>query len=184
LEIRYPEIGICGLSCRLCPHYHTDGESRCGGCKSGTRMAAGCPFITCAVKRKGIEFCWECDEGTSCERWANHREFGTTRDTFVCYASLEDNIGSIRREGLAAFIGEQCERQSLLEDMLAEFNEGRSKTYYCVAATTLEPSELRSALTSARRTASGMGVRDRSKALHSLLDSAASARAVKIALRK
>jgi hypothetical protein len=25
-------------------------------------MAVGCPFITCAVKKKGIEFCWDCEE--------------------------------------------------------------------------------------------------------------------------
>jgi len=43
--IKYPEIGICGLSCRLCPRYHTESKSRCGGCKSEFRMSAGCPFI-------------------------------------------------------------------------------------------------------------------------------------------
>jgi len=52
-DLRHPEIGICGLSCRLCPSYHTEGKSRCGGYKSETRLAVGCPFITCAVKKKG-----------------------------------------------------------------------------------------------------------------------------------
>ncbi len=148
------------------------------------RMAVGCPFITCALKRKGIEFCWDCDESDSCERWADHREFGRTRDTFVCYASLEDNIASIRRTGLKAFIDEQCEREGLLVEMLAEFNEGRSKTYYCIAATVLDLSELRSALESARESVSGMDVRDRSKTLHGLLDAAASVRSLRLALRK
>lgn len=57
MQVDYPEIGICGLSCRLCPSYHIEGKSRCAGCKSANRMAVGCPFITCAVKKKGIEFC-------------------------------------------------------------------------------------------------------------------------------
>jgi len=26
--IKYPEIGICGLSCRLCPRYHTESKSK------------------------------------------------------------------------------------------------------------------------------------------------------------
>jgi hypothetical protein len=43
MKITYPEIGICGLSCGLCPSYHTDGISRCGGCKTESRMGAGCP---------------------------------------------------------------------------------------------------------------------------------------------
>lgn len=61
-QIKYPEIGICGLSCRLCPMYNTKAKSKCVGCKSKNRMAVGCPFITCAVKKKGIEFCWDCEE--------------------------------------------------------------------------------------------------------------------------
>ncbi|MBN2016332.1 hypothetical protein JW766_05910, partial [Candidatus Dojkabacteria bacterium] len=28
MQIKYQEIGICGLSCRLCPHFHMDTESR------------------------------------------------------------------------------------------------------------------------------------------------------------
>jgi hypothetical protein len=39
MMVRHIEIGICGLSCRLCPRYHTDGVSRCGGCKSDSRLA-------------------------------------------------------------------------------------------------------------------------------------------------
>jgi hypothetical protein len=184
MEIRHPEVGICGLSCRLCPHHHTDAESRCGGCKSESRMAVGCPFITCAVKSKGIEFCWECDESGTCERWAGHREFGRTRDTFVCYASLDENIAAIGRNGLDAFVDEQSERERLLVEMLAEFNEGRSKTYYCIAATVLGPSELSFALESARGSCDGMDVREKAKVLHALLDAAASARSIRLALRK
>ncbi len=60
MEIKYPQVGICGLSCILCPMYQTDSKSKCEGCKSETRMIIGCPFITCAIKKRGIEFCWEC----------------------------------------------------------------------------------------------------------------------------
>lgn len=76
MEIRYPEIGICGLSCQLCPSYHTYAKSRCGGCKSEERINLGCPFITCAIKKKEIEFCWECKENKDCEKWGKHRETG------------------------------------------------------------------------------------------------------------
>lgn len=184
MEIRYPEIGVCGLSCRLCPSRFTEGESRCAGCKSTTRMAVGCPFIACAIKRKGIEFCWECGESGSCARWAGHRESGRVRDSFVCYAKLEENIAAIDRDGLQAFIDGQCEREDILRGMLAEFNEGRSKTFYCVAATLLDPDELRSALAKVRETAGGMEVREKAKALRALLEAAASARSIKLALRK
>ena len=84
-SIKFIEIGICGLSCRLCPLHHTQGESRCGGCKSKYRIIAGCPFITCALKKKGVEFCWKCSENESCEKWKKHREAGKKGDSFKCY---------------------------------------------------------------------------------------------------
>jgi hypothetical protein len=184
VEIVHPEIGVCGLSCRLCPRYHTQGESRCTGCKGEQRMSAGCPFITCAVKRKGIEFCWDCADSAECERWARHRELGRTHDSFVSYAGLEATIACVQCDGLEAFVAEQDLRESLLCEMLEEFNEGRSKAYYCIAATVLPPDELRRALTQARETSREMDPRARSKALHALLDAAADMRSVTIALRK
>jgi hypothetical protein len=184
METRYQEVGVCGLSCRLCLHYHTQGESLCKGCKSKMRMAVGCPFITCAVKRKGIEFCWECDDSVSCQRWAGHREYGRERDTFVCYAALEENIGMIKRDRIDAFVDEQRMRESLLRKMLSEFNEGRSKTYYSIAVTMLSLCELRSAVQAAWKATSGKSVREKSKVLHALLDGIASTGSRKLALRK
>jgi hypothetical protein len=56
MAIKYPKMGICGLSCQLCPMYHTDANSRCEGCKSKSRMTLGCPFITCAINKRGLSF--------------------------------------------------------------------------------------------------------------------------------
>jgi len=184
MPIEYPDIGICGLSCRLCPMYHTDAESRCLGCKSPTRMAVGCPFVTCAVKRKGIEFCWECIESDTCEKWRNHREAGKERDSFKCYQTLEEDISFIARHGVSAFQKIQERRESLLREMLGDFNEGRSKSYYCIAATVLEPEELLGALSRAREESGGLDIRSRSKVLHRILDEIASKRGCRLKLRK
>ncbi len=184
MAIKHPEIGICGLSCRLCPSYHAQGESRCAGCKSASRMAVGCPFITCAVKKRGIEFCWDCEEAETCDKWRLHREAGRKRDSFVCYQKLDDNIDFIRREGVKAFERTQKARENLLRDMLEEFNEGRSKTYYSIAVTVMEIEELKTALSQARRMSSGMGIKCKSKLLHSLLDEIAESRNYLLKLRK
>jgi hypothetical protein len=184
VEIEYPEIGICGLSCRLCPSYHIDGPSRCGGCKSEFRMSAGCPFITCAVKRKGIEFCWQCNESASCAKWRGHREYSREHDTFVCYQKLEDNIALIGAEGIEAFSADQVVREGLLREMLGEFNEGRSKRYYSIAATVLDLDELRVALDQARVHAAGLDAKGRAKLLHGLLDAVAADKGYHLRLRK
>ena len=184
MHIEYPDIGICGLSCRLCPMYNTEAESRCSGCKSSSRMAVGCPFITCAVKRKGIEFCWECGESGTCERWRKHGESGKQRDSFKCYQTLEEDLSFISRHGIAEFREIQEQRALLLKGMLKEFNEGRSKTYYCIAATVLQLEELEEALSGARKESEGLDVRAKSKILHRILDEIASRKHYHLKLRK
>jgi len=184
MGMRYREIGVCGLSCRLCPSYHAQTQSRCGGCKSEGRMLVGCPFITCAVKRKGLEFCWDCEENATCDRWKKHREFGRRHDTFVCYQKLEDNISAIRKRGVAEFEKNQKVRERLLKDALATFNEGRSKTYYSVAAAVLDVDELKGALAQAAKDSSGLDVRGRSKILHSIFDQIAKRNGYCLKLRR
>ena len=151
MKIKYPEIGVCGLSCRLCPMYNTEAESKCLGCKSPDRMAVGCPFLTCAVKKKGIEFCWECGENSTCEKWKKHREAGKSHDSFKCYQTLEKDISFICENGISEFEKVQRQREDLLKEMLKDFNEGRSKSYYCIAATVLELEELQEALIRAKK---------------------------------
>jgi len=184
MQAKYPEIGVCGLSCRLCPSYHAGGKSRCGGCKSAYRMAAGCPFITCAVKRKGIEFCWQCEEHEACDKWRAHIEFSRKHDTFVCYQKLEANIAFIQQNGVKAFVKAQRTREQLLRQMLQGFNEGRSKTYFSIAATVLEVEELKAALTQAKRESARLEVKDKSKVLHSILDEIAKRKHDCLSLRK
>jgi hypothetical protein len=184
LQIEYQEIGICGLSCRLCPKFHIDGPSRCGGCKSKNRILVGCPFITCAVKRKGIEFCWECDEHSGCEKWKGHREYGKSGDTFKCYQKLEDNIDFMMKHGVSEFEWVQKKKEEVLKEMLLEFNEGRSKSYYCIAATIFDIDELIEALAQARKESKGLPIKEKSKVLHSILDSITEKRNYHLKLRK
>jgi hypothetical protein len=184
MHIEYPEVGICGLSCRLCPTYHTESKSRCGGCKSDYRMGAGCPFITCAIKKKGIEFCWQCAENETCERWGKHRAFGKEHDTFTCYQRLEDNIAFIQQNGVHTFEEVQMLREQLLKEMLHDFNEGRSKRYYSIAATMLEIKELETALIQARKNSAGVDIKDKSRVLHATLDAISERHQYHLKLRK
>ncbi|MDI3539729.1 MAG: hypothetical protein PWR29_785 [Methanolobus sp.] len=184
MEIRYPEIGVCGLSCRLCPSYHMTTESRCLGCKSEGRMAVGCPFITCAVKKKGVEFCWECGENETCGKWKKHRDAGKRNDSFKCYQKLEDDIAFIQKNGVEEFEKSQKLRERLLQGMLQQFNEGRSKSYYCIAATLMEIAELEEALDKAAKGSEGSALKERSKMLHSILDEIATRKHYHLKLRK
>lgn len=181
--IRYPEIGICGLSCRLCPSYHTDTKRRCFGCKSTGRMAVGCPIITCATRKKGIEFCWDCKENNTCEKWKRRRKFGKEQDSFKCYQTLEGDISFIQKNGVIRFEKLQKIREELLKEMLKDYNEGRSKSYYCIAATVLKINELQEALNKVKKESLGLDLRGKSQMLHIILNKFADDRKIHLKLR-
>ncbi len=184
MERGYTEIGVCGLSCRLCPAYHRETKSKCGGCKSAYRMGAPCPFHNCAIKRKRIGFCGFCDESATCPRWMKFREESKKRDSIVCYQKLDDNIESIQKNGLEEFEKQQITREGLLRAFLREFNEGRSKTFYCIAATVLSIDELESVLEKARKKTVGLDIAAKSEVLHSLLTEIAEDKKYFLKLRK
>jgi hypothetical protein len=184
MDIQYPEVGVCGLSCRLCPMYNTQAESRCTGCKSTDRMAVGCPFITCALRKKGVEFCWQCNENSTCVRWKKHREAGKKQDSFKCYQKLEEDISFIREHGVVEFENRQKIREHLLKEMLLEFNDGRSKSYYCIAATVMEIDELQDILTKARQQSKDLQPKEKAKVMHSMLELISNDKGYLLKLRK
>ena len=78
----------------------------------------------------------------------------------------------------------QKKREKLLKQMLRDFNEGRSKRYYCIAATVFEIDELQKLLNAGIGLSKGFEIRGKSKVLHSLLDSAANKKKYLLKLRK
>lgn len=168
-KYKFPEVGVCGLSCCLCPGYVMKTKSRCPGCKTDWRLAGPCSLLHCAVKRK-VEFCGFCVENKTCEKWRKHRLTGKQFDSFKCYQKLEEDIGFIQKYGLDKFREAQKTREKLLWEMLDEFNEGRSKSYYCLAATIFEPEEIKQALAQAREKSAGLDLKAKAKLLHSFLD--------------
>ena len=164
--------------------YNTRAESRCVGCKSVNRMVVGCPFITCAVKKKDIEFCWQCKESSTCDKWKKHREAGKQHDSFKCYQKLETDISFIHKHGVEEYIAQQKIRECYLREMLMEFNDGRSKSYYCIAATVLSPLELQDAVKRAREETQDMQPKQKAKALHAILDQVSKEKGYLLKLRK
>jgi hypothetical protein len=147
-------------------------------------MAVGCPFITCAVKKRGVEFCWDCGESESCEKWQKHRMLGRQYDSFKSYQKLEDDINFIIANGIQAFDEQQGIREALLMRLLNEFNEGRSKSYYCIAATVMEIDELRISLEEASSGSKSLNTKDKSRTMHTILDSIAIKKGYCLRLRK
>ena len=149
-----PLIGICGLACGLCPARYSQATAGCAGC-------------SCRHRGAGIQFCWECPQGDSCEIWQKHRQFP---GAFGHRQALENNIRFIRRYGTAAFEKAIIVRERLLREMLDRYDEGESAPYLCTAASTLEIGELEAALTLAWEASAGMRRSERAGTLRALLD--------------
>jgi hypothetical protein len=182
--VEYPTIGVCGLSCMLCPNHNRDTKSKCPGCKTESRFGAPCPMLNCALKKKGVEFCWDCSEGETCNKWQKHRDSSKIRDSFISYQKLEDNIAFVKKHGIEAFKQAQGKRAELLKVMQSEFNDGRSKSYYCIAATVLEIEELEIAIDEGKNRSVGHDIKGKAKILHKIIDDIAAQKSYVLKLRK
>ena len=154
----HPTIGACGIDCGLCPRYNTKAASRCPGCAAPGFLELGgqwCKMTRCAVRDRGYETCAECDE-FPCYRFAGWDE----ADSFVSHLKSLDNLRAIRESGLQQFLDVQQARMGLLEAMLREFEDGRSKSYCCRAAALLPLAVLSEAVEQARRSVEEDGIAD------------------------
>ncbi len=142
---QYPTLGCCGLDCGLCPRYYTAGSSRCPGCCGADffNKHPGCPFITCCVKKNNFEVCAECDD-FPCQKF--EFEGKNAYDSFITHRKTISNLNFIKEKTIEKFLQEQKKRIGLLEIMLENFNDGRSKSFYCIAAALLSIGDLEKAL--------------------------------------
>ena len=185
IQIRHPTLGVCGLSCLLCPRHQSAAASRCEGCKTPSRLGAACSMQTCALKKQKVEYCGYCCMSKSCPKWANHREAGRKHDSFVSYGKLEENIALIQQNGVSAWERLELKKERLLRMLLAEYDEGRSKNYLCLAVTLLRFEDLKAAMEEEKRNRPAQSdLKSRSIAIHAVLDRMAEKTKAILALRK
>ncbi len=140
---KYPTVACCGLDCGLCPVYYTKGPSRCPGCCGSDfiNKHPSCSIITCCVKNHNFETCAECSE-FPCSKINKWDKF----DSFISHKVSLSNLELIKETGIEQFLTQQKRRIELLEVMLEEFNEGRSKSFFCLATALLPLDDLERAI--------------------------------------
>ena len=186
---KYPTLGCCGLDCGLCPRYYTEGRSRCPGCcgPGFFDKHPSCGHITCCVKKKNLEVCAECND-FPCQKfdsWFGNEAY----DSFVTHKKTEPNLDFIRKHGVEKFIEQQKERIKFLKDMLEGFNEGRSQSFYCIAAALLSVDDVGKSIDSAKREVKTLDVRkddvkSKAKILRKIIQDVADKKGIDLKLRK
>jgi hypothetical protein len=81
-------------------------------------------------------------------------------------------------------LNEQRIREKLLKERLQGFNEGHSKTFYCIAPIVLEIEELENPLYETKKHFEGLNIKEKAKVLHQILDNIAERKNYYLKLRK
>ena len=129
----YPLFAACGLNCGLCPRYQTDGASKCPGCAGEGFLSKhpSCGVVSCC-QRKDVEYCYLCEE-YPCKKY----DGADTADSFVVHNSLA-NFEKVGKYGIDGYKAELDEKIGILEDLLANYNDGRRKNLFCIAVNLME----------------------------------------------
>ena len=125
------------------------GTSRCPGCCGPEFFSKhpSCSFITCCVKRRGLEICAECSD-FPCSKFKSEEEYQQLKESssYPSYKRIVPNLNSMKEHGIEEFARQQRKRIELLERMLADFDDGRSKSFYCRSAGLLDLATLENAV--------------------------------------
>ena len=126
-------FSLCGLNCGLCVMHF---DKRCPGCGGGAGNQA-CKIARCSLTRDNIQYCYECGE-YPCEKYEHIDEY----DSFITHQRQKTDLNKAKMIGLSAYHAEQREKADILHTLLTKYNDGRRKTFYCVAVNLLELTDI------------------------------------------
>jgi hypothetical protein len=145
----------------------------------------GCGFIICCVKKKGLETCAECVDFDGCERVAKLLDSAKQKDSFLSHRPIEANLSFIREHGVEEFARLETEKQEFLRHLLANYDEGRSKSFYCTSCQLMPLDKLREALKDVEtELTQGADVKEKAKTLRALISRTAEGLGINLTLRK
>ena len=142
-------MGCCGIYCGLCNKYQSKAPSRCIGCQLGEQHS-WCSIWNCCVKKHGFETCAQCSDLFTCPIFLRRK--------VAEWVPAADNLRHIKEAGLDSCPREQEQRQVLLEELLQDYNEGRSMSLYCRACARMPIDLIHKAIAEAKTRLAGEGV--------------------------
>lgn len=135
----YPFFALCGLNCGLCPRHYTDGDSKCPGCGgAGFHLKhPSCTVITCNRKHDNVEFCFQCSL-YPCERYKKPNNV----DSFITYKNVLADFADAKKD-LSHYKQVLNEKINILNLLIDRYNDGKRKSYYCIAVNLLSLEDLK-----------------------------------------
>jgi len=184
---KYPTVGACGLNCSLCPRYHIEGTSRCPGCCGPDfwQKHPACGFITCCVRKRNLETCAQCVDWAECEKVARLLDSAKHQDSFISYRPLAANFTFIQENGIEEFARLEMEKQKFLRHLIDNYDEGRSKSFYCTSCQLIPSDTLKETLTDMElKITETTGIKEKAKIVRAAISSIADGLQIDLKLRR
>jgi hypothetical protein len=170
-------FSLCGLNCELCPMKL---GGYCPGCGGGPGNQS-CSFARCSLSHDKIEYCTQCPD-FPCEKYDDIEHY----DSFITHQCQMRDLERAKTIGIDAYNEELDKKRVILEKLLNEYNDGRKKTFYCVAVNLLELEELENAMREVEDfdTANALTVKEKSERIGSIFQDMAQQKNLILRLRK
>ena len=138
----YPQFSACGLNCGLCPRYYTSGSSRCPGCagEGFSKVHPSCGMLSCCL-RKGYEYCFQCED-FPCGKYDD----ADSEDSFITHKNQFLDMEKAKLASMDSYKTELDAKVSLLEELLSDYDDGRRKSFFCVAVNLLSLQETKAVM--------------------------------------
>ena len=153
-----PQFSLCGLNCTFCPKYRTSGDSRCPGCGGPDfyEKHPACGVVSCSLRHGGVEYCFQC-EAYPCAKYTGLSE----KDSFMPYIHVLRDMEEAKSGGMDAYLHRLDKKSRILDELLEHWDNGRLKSFYCLAVNLLPLEDLASAMDRLGEQANGLDFREK-----------------------
>ncbi len=154
-------FSLCGLNCGLCG-YRLQGN--CNGCFKDSPCAKTCPMAPCSVRHGNLEYCFECPEYP-----CGHYDGFDSYDTLVLHRNQRRDMQKAKEIGMDAYHAEQKEKKSILNQLLASYDDGSKTEFFCLAVNRIELETLRDMLSQLNAKCPDMPLREKAHQAEKML---------------
>lgn len=169
-------FSLCGLNCGLCP-MQIRGD--CSGCFNGSTCYRSCPIAPCSVRHGNVQYCFECPE-YPCKRYDGI----DLHDSLISHRNQKRDMVKAKEIGIEAYLAEQRAKRLILERLLADYDDGHSDVFFCLAVNMLAPDDLTKVLAECDRQTGRLPVPERTAFIKQQLRDCAEKKGIPLVLRR
>ena len=115
-------------------------DSYCPGCGGGEGNQS-CKIAKCSIQHGRVEYCNQCQE-FPCDKYGRADE----HDLFITHRNWKQDFEKMKQIGVEAYNSEQIQKLEILKCLLKDYNDGRRKSFFCLAVNLLDLEDLKTVM--------------------------------------